>query len=133
MGQNESFCLRKAELQEALLWAESNKSTIPIAVYRVIILVNQLGQQLAETKQRASNLLVLFRKAIGVDAKSERGERTSAAGAEKDTKIKSVKTDEEKLAALKARRKKLLVGVVESCVYTTRRNKSKCAMISRSV
>jgi hypothetical protein len=27
----------------------------------------------------------------------------------------------------------VLTGVVESCVYTTRRNKSKCAMISRSV
>jgi hypothetical protein len=109
MGQKESFCLQKTELQEALIWVEANQSTIPLAVYRVVLLVSQLSSQLAVTKERASNLLAQFRKAIGVEPGSERGEKSSAADAEKDSK--PAKTDAEKLAALKARRKKLLAEI----------------------
>ena len=73
-----------------------------------MLTVVQLSAELAETKQRASNLLALFRKAIGVEPKSERGDR-SAADVEKNSK--PAKTDTEKLAALKARRKKLLAEI----------------------
>jgi Transposase IS66 family len=106
MGQRESFCLQKTELQEALLWVETNQSTIPLAVYRVVLMVVQLNAQLEVTKQRASNLLALFRRAIGVEPKSERGEKTDT-----EKNPKPAKTDVEKLAALKTRRKKLLAEI----------------------
>jgi hypothetical protein len=110
MGQKQSFCLQKTELQVALRWVEVHKASIPVAVYQIVLLVSQLSEELADAKNRAANLLAQFRKAIGVEPKSERG-KPLATDAEPKKNTKPVKTDAEKLEILKVRRKKLLAEI----------------------
>ena len=94
------------ELKEAAIWAEAQKANIPPCVYHTILLVNKLRTQLDQTRQKAANLLALFRVQLGVTAKSERGQLSTNTGAPK-----TAKTDEEQLQILKARRAKLLIQV----------------------
>ena len=94
--------LTEADLQEAVVWVEAHKPTIPAAVYSAIMLLVSLRAELFRTKERAARLLALFRRELGVEPKSERGLKPVAGAA-----TKAPLTDAERIAALKARRAKL--------------------------
>ena len=61
--------LEEAALQEATLWVETNKASIPMSVYSAVVLLVTLRAELARTKERASRLLALFRRELGVEPK----------------------------------------------------------------
>ncbi len=98
---------QEADLQEAVVWVEAHKSTIPISVYNAVVLLVTLRAELERTKERASRLLVLFRRELGLTPKSERGEAASDGG----HAVKAAQTDAERLAVLKRRRAKLLAEI----------------------
>lgn len=100
--------LAEADLQEAQVWVEAHKTTIPPCVYNAVIILAALRAELTRTKERAARLLALFRRELGVETKSERG---SSAAAQSEPAVKSAKTDAERLAALKVRRAKLLAEI----------------------
>lgn len=93
--------LAEADLQEAVFWVEAHKPTIPASVYGAVMLLTALRAELFRTKERAARLLALFRRELGVEPKSESGSNPAAA-------LKALKSDAERIAALKARRSKLL-------------------------
>jgi hypothetical protein len=96
--------LEQTDLEQAVVWVEANKAIIPACVYDAIIMLTVLRSELATVKERASRLLALFRRELGVTPKSERG--TTPANTDKPPKVPL--TDQQRLAALKARRAKLL-------------------------
>lgn len=97
--------LIQADLDEAVVWVKANKAVIPACVYDAITVLVTIRAELAKAKERASKLLALFRRELGVTPKSERG----ASPATADNKPPKVPlTDQQRLAALKARRAKLL-------------------------
>lgn len=102
------LCIDEADLQAAKDWVEAHKATIPACVYSAVILLVTLRIELSATKARASRLLALFRRELGVEAKSERG---STSAARSDPVVKAAKTDAERIAALKERRAKLLIEI----------------------
>ena len=95
-------------LRDALAWVVENKATIPECVYLAINLLFALRADLERTKQRASKLLTSFRVLLGVIPKAE---RTPTPPSPANIGSPSGKTCEEKLAALKARRAKLLAEI----------------------
>lgn len=96
----------EADLKDAALWVEAHKAEVPICVYNAVILLVTLRAELANTKARAAKLLALLRRELGVTPKSERGQAPSSS-----SKVTTAKSDEERLAALKARRAKLLAEI----------------------
>jgi hypothetical protein len=105
--QQKSLFITEAELNEALHWVTSQGTAIPDAVFKAISVVAKIHQELARAKTKASTLLSLFRQQLGVEPKSERGAISPAI----DLPPKSKLTDEQHLAALKARRAKLLAEI----------------------
>ena len=99
--------LNEADLIAAVVWVEAHKTAIPASVYNAVVVLVTLRAELVRTKERASRLLALFRRELGLTPKSERG----AAAPNADITSKAPKTDAERLAALKARRAKLLVEI----------------------
>ena len=97
----------EADLQEAVVWVEAHKAAIPDAVYNAVLLLVSLRSELTKTKARASKLLELFRRELGLIPKSERGATPLLEG----PLSRPPKTEAEKLAALKVRRAKLLVEI----------------------
>ncbi len=97
---------KEATLCEAVAWVEANKLAIPDCVYQAIGVLIALRLELEQTKQRTSKLLTSFRTLLGVIPKAERMPVTKP-----NSDTKQPKTDEEKLAALKARRAKLLAEI----------------------
>jgi hypothetical protein len=87
-----------ADLQEAEAWVKAHQTEIPDSVYSAVLLLTKLRSELALANQRAANLLALFRRELGVTPKSESGSPA----------VKPKLSDEERLAALKTRRSKLL-------------------------
>lgn len=96
---------QEADLKEAVLWVEAHKTAIPSCVYNAVMLLVLLRTEIERTQARASKLLALFRRELGITPKSERG--ASAA----PDKTSPPKTDLERLAALKVRRAKLLAEI----------------------
>jgi hypothetical protein len=96
---------QEADLKEAAVWVEAHKTAIPSCVYNAVMLLIVLRTELERTKARASKLLALFRRELGITPKSERGASMQA------DKPSPPKTDAERLAALKARRAKLLAEI----------------------
>lgn len=92
---------QESSIKAAALWVEDNKSTIPDYVYSSVLLLLKLRAELGRVQQKAAKLLALFRLELGVTPKSE-------AGKTKDPKPLVAQTDKERIAALKARRAKLL-------------------------
>ena len=99
--------LTEARLQVAVQWVEGNQTTIPPEVYIAIMFLLKLRSEFAQSKARAAKLLALFLRELGLTPKSERGQISSG---EPDP-TKPVKTAEEIIAALKARRAKLLAEI----------------------
>jgi len=97
--QEESF-------QEALVWVTAHKEDIPLSVYNAVVVLGKIRNELTLVKARATSLLVLFRRELGVTPKSERGTAPT-----KDNNTKAPLTDEQRLAALKQRRAKLLAEI----------------------
>jgi hypothetical protein len=100
--------LAQADLEAAQVWVEAHKASIPLYVYSAVVMLATLRAELSKTKQRAARLLALFRLELGIEAKSERGSSSSGRA---DPAVKAAKTDAERLAALKARRAKLLAEI----------------------
>lgn len=98
---------QESDLQEAVVWVNAHKTNIPLSVYNSVVLLVTLRSELERTKARASNLLALFRRELGITPKSERG--TTPANTENN--FKPPLTDEQRLAALKLRRAKLLAEI----------------------
>jgi hypothetical protein len=94
-----------ADQVEAELWVKAHKSEIPLSVYNAVLLLGILRLELSKTRQRAANLLALFRRELGVTPKSESG---SSSSPNLSDHLKGKPSDEERLFALKARRAKLL-------------------------
>lgn len=97
--KKESPSTLETDLKEAVIWVEANKTTIPACVYSAVILLTSLRAELERTKARATRLLDLFRRELGVTPKSERGKPTSEQKPQKD--------DEDHLKSLKKPRKNL--------------------------
>lgn len=93
-----------ADLEQAEIWVRAHQTEIPEFVYSSVLLLTRLRSELALTQQRAAKLLALFRRELGVTPKSESG----SPAINSDAKHKPKLTDEERLAALKARRARLL-------------------------
>ena len=91
------------DLAAAAVWVEAHKAEIPPYVYNAVLLLAMLRTELSKARQRASDLLALFRRELGITPKSERGPSPKPTNS-----TKSPLTDAERLAALKARRAKLL-------------------------
>jgi len=89
------------ELKAAALWVEAHQADIPRCVYNTVVLVNKLRAKLEESRERAKNLLALFRRELGIIPKSESGRSATKPN------TKTPLTDEQRLAACKARRAKL--------------------------
>jgi len=98
--------ISEEDLHGAVVWVTANKTNIPLSVYNAVVLLVALRDKLARTRARAANLLALFRRELGVTPKSERG--TIPAN---DNDTKTPLTDEQRLAALKQRRAKLLAEI----------------------
>lgn len=94
---------QEAEIKEAVLWVETHKETIPICIYNSIKMLATFRSELEKTKAKATSLLERFRVSMGFEPKSEKGKPPKPTPAPK--------TEEERLAALKARRAKLLVEI----------------------
>lgn len=105
IAQPKSASLPESDLEEAVVWVEAHKATIPISVYKAVVLLVSLRAELARTKERASKLLALFRQELGLTPKSERGAATAG------TAPKVAKTDAERIAAIRARRAELLAEI----------------------
>lgn len=101
----EKIAKNLADQREAELWVKAHKSEIPLSVYNAVLLLGILRLELSKTRQRAANLLALFRRELGVTPKSESGSSTSP---NLSDRLKGKPSDEERLFALKARRAKLL-------------------------
>ena len=101
-----------ADLVEAEVWVKAHKAEIPLCVYNAIVLISMLRGELAKAHQRAANLLGLLRRELGITPKSERGKNSKKPSEPSQTKPddppKAKPTDDERLAALKVRRAKLL-------------------------
>lgn len=97
--KNESPSALETDLKEAVIWVEANKTIIPSGVYRAVILLTSLRAELESTKARATRLLDLFRRELGVTPKSERGKPPP--------EPKPPKDDEDRLKDLKKRRQNL--------------------------
>ena len=95
-------------LNEALIWVEANKSSIPDSVYQAMTMLVAFKAELDRCKQRASKLLTSFRTILGIIPKAERNPKPTTSS---PPEILSTKTDAEKLAAIKARRAKLLIEI----------------------
>lgn len=93
---------KAADLDEAEVWVKAHQAEIPLCVYNAVLLLTSLRLELAAARQRATNLLALFRRELGVSAKSESGKAFVESG------NKPQPSDEDRLAALQARRAKLL-------------------------
>jgi hypothetical protein len=93
-----------ADLVEAEVWVKAHKAEIPLCVFNAVLLLSSLRAELSKVRQRAANLLALFRRELGIIPKSERGTVTK----KPDDPAKAKPTDAERLAALKQRRAKLL-------------------------
>ncbi|MFW7382242.1 MAG: IS66 family transposase [Oligoflexus sp.] len=93
---------KAADLYEAEVWVKAHQAEIPLCVYNAVLLLTSLRLELGAARQRATNLLALFRRELGVSAKSESGKAFVESG------NKPQPSDEDRLAALKARRAKLL-------------------------
>ena len=96
-----------ADLHEAEIWVAANKAAIPLCVYSAVMLLSSLRVELTDVRRRAANLLALFRRELGITPKSERGSLPD----KPETWSKLKPTDEERLAALKLRRTKLLKDI----------------------
>ncbi len=99
----EKIAKKLADLREAEDWVKAHKTEIPLSVYNAVLLLSSLRSELTEARQRAAKLLALFRRELGITPKSESGNPSLP-----DDRAKPKLTDEERLAALKARRAKLL-------------------------
>ena len=121
--------LAEADLQEAVLWAAAHKPTIPASVYSAIMLLVSLRAELLQTKERAARLLALFRRELGVESKRESGEKPGAGVA-----AKAPLSDAERIAALKARRAKLLKEIrrYEDRLGKRRKPRQKTKTVERS-
>lgn len=97
----------ESDFQDAVVWVNTNRADIPFSVYNAVMLLATLRAELLRTKARASNLLALFRRELGVAPKSERGTLPLDSGKTSKTPL----TDEQRLAALKRRRAKLLAEI----------------------
>lgn len=107
-ARQKSPSLAETDVEAALVWVEAHKAVIPLCVYSAVAMLATLRAELSKTKQRAARLLTLFRLELGIEAKSERG-RSHDAGS--GPAVKAAKTDADRLAALKARRAKLLAEI----------------------
>jgi len=92
-----------ADLVAAEVWVKAHKAEIPLCVFNAVLLLTTLRSELAKARQRASNLLALFRQELGIIPKSERGTTPKPINP-----AKPAPTDAERLAAMKKRRAKLL-------------------------
>lgn len=101
----EKIAKNLADQCEAELWVKAHKSEIPLCVYQAVLLLGSLRFELVKTRQRAANLLSLFRRELGVSPKSESGSSSSTMP---PAPLKNKPSDEERILALKARRAKLL-------------------------
>lgn len=84
-------------LSEAVAWVQANPDKLPASVVSVVLATAKLKEDLNQAKNKAKNLLFILRQQMGIIPKSERGERP----------IAPVKTDEEKLNELTAKRMKI--------------------------
>lgn len=109
------------DLQEATLWVETNKATIPASVYAVVMLMVKFKAELMQKTERLSRLVGLLRRELGIEAKSESGGKPAPAA------TKNAKTDAERLAALNARRATLLKEIrrYEDRLGKTRKRRQK--------
>ena len=99
--------LKEADLKDARLWVETHRATIPAAVYDAVALLVTLRAELVQTKERASRLLAVLRRELGLTPKSERGSASLPRVSPGSVAV----SDAERLAALKARRAKLLAEI----------------------
>ena len=93
-----------ADLVAAEVWVQAHKAEIPLCVFNAVVLLSSLRAELTKVRQRAANLLALFRRELGVEPKSERGTVTKKV----HDPAKPKPTEAERVAALKKRRAKLL-------------------------
>lgn len=101
----EKIARNLANHSEAEFWVKAHKSEIPLCVYNAVLLLSTLRFELTKARQRAANLLALFRCELGVIPKSESGKSSAPKPQDRPNGKPS---DEERLLALKARRAKLL-------------------------
>lgn len=101
----EKIAKNLADQSEAELWVKAHKSEIPLCVYQAVLLLGTLRFELVKSRQRAANLLSLFRRELGVSPKTESGSSSSKFPPDP---IKNKPTDDERLLTLRARRAKLL-------------------------
>lgn len=100
-----SLCPQETSLKEAVLWVKAHKPSIPNSVYDAVMLSVTVRCQLEGARQKTSKLLATLRREFGLTPKSERGKIGAP------PKSKALQTDEERIAALKARRAKLLAEI----------------------
>ena len=101
-SNKKSLFQQETDIAAAVAWVTTNQEKIPSYVYSSVMLLCTLRASLAQVKERASSLLSLFRRELGVAPKSERGQLGPDGGGPNPKK-----TDEELLAAMKERRAKL--------------------------
>ena len=87
------------DIEAAVEWVQANQCQVPPFVHRALMVSGTLSREISDLKQRKSQILTLLRERMGILPTSEKGVNALPA--------KAPLTDEEKLAQLEGRRKKL--------------------------